>query len=90
MPSNVTKKILDRIGEPGLFHLLTDGLTGTELNSLLLEVVRDKAKKTSAPALLNQYQLNRFVKPADLPVLELKQAELDLLKLFKNHLFEPT
>jgi hypothetical protein len=90
MPSDVTQKILERIGEPGLFQLLTDGLTGTELNTLLLDVVRDKAKKTSAPSLLNQYELNRFVKPADLPVIELKQTELDLLKLFKSHLFEPT
>jgi hypothetical protein len=90
MPSNVTLKILERIGEPGIFQLLTDGLTGTELNTLLLEVLRDKAKKRSAPSLLKQYQLNRFVKPSDLPVLQLKQAELDLLKLFKYHLFEPT
>lgn len=89
MPSDVTLKILDRIGEPGLFQLLTDGLTGTELNSLLLDVLRAKAKKTSAPSLLKQYQLNRFVKPADLPVIELRQTELDLLRLFQNHLFEP-
>lgn len=89
MSSNVTRKLLKRIGEPELLQLLTQGLSGTELNTLLLDVLREKTKKTTAPALLKQYQLNRFVKPSDLPVIELKKAELELLKLFKTHLFEP-
>lgn len=89
MSSNLTHNVLQRIGQPELFRLLTEDLSGTELNTLLLEVIREKTKKISAPALLKHYQLNRFVKPADLPVLELKQAELELLKLFKSHSFEP-
>lgn len=89
MSSRITHELLRRIGQPELLQLLTQGLSGTELNTLLLDVLREKAKKTTAPALLKQYQLNRFVKPSDLPVLELKKTELELLKLFKTHLFEP-
>jgi hypothetical protein len=39
--------------------------------------------------MLKLYQLNRFVKPADLPVIELRQTELDLLKMFQQHSFTP-
>jgi len=89
MPSHITRKLLKRLGHPDLLQLLTEGLSGTELNTILLDVLREKAKKTTSTGLLKQYQLNRFVKPSDLPVLELKKAELELLKLFKIHLFEP-
>ena len=89
MSSHVTRKLLGKLGQPGLLNLLAEGLTGTELNSLLLDVFREKAKATSGPALLKKYQLNRFVKPAELPVLELRKTELELLSLFKKHLFEP-
>jgi hypothetical protein len=39
--------------------------------------------------MLNLYQLNRFVKPVELPVIELKKTELDLLTIFNQHGFEP-
>jgi hypothetical protein len=89
MPSHVTHKLLKRLGHPEVLQLLTEDLSGTELNTLLLDVVREKAQKISGPGLLQQYRLNRFVKPSDLPVLELKKAEVELLKLFQSHLFEP-
>ena len=89
MASDVTRKLLEKLGHPELLLLLTKGLSGTELNTLLLDVIRDKTTSMSAPELFKKYQLNRFVKPADLPVLELKKTEFELLTLFKNHLFEP-
>ena len=89
MSSDVTRKLLEKLGYPGLLNLLAEGLSGAELNTLLLDVFRNKAKATSPSALLRKYQHNRFVKPADLPVLELKKAELELLTLFKDHQFDP-
>lgn len=89
MSTTIIRKVLDRIGQPDLIHLLTETLSGTELNSLLLEVFRQRASKLSAPQLLKHYHVNRFVKPADLPVLELKKTELDILKIFQEHFFEP-
>ena len=89
MSSVIVKKILDRSGEKDLLRLLSEQLSGTELNSLLLEVFDQMTSKQSPAQLLKQYQLNRFVKPADLPVLELKQIEIDMLKIFQNCLFEP-
>ena len=89
MSSIIIRKLLDRTGHPELLQVLTERLSGTELNSLLLEVFHKKAETSSAPQLLKNYQLNRFVKPADLPVLRLKETEFDLLKIFKESLFEP-
>jgi hypothetical protein len=89
MTSVIVQKILERIHQPELFRTLAEDLTGTELNSLLLEVFNHRVGSMSAPDLLQHYRLNRFVKPADLPMLELKQTELDLLKIFQRFSFEP-
>ena len=89
MPSPIVTKILERIGRPDLMRVLTDELTGTELNTVLLDVFADATSKLSPPQLLNRYQVNRFVKPSDLPVLELKRMELDVLELLSGLNFEP-
>jgi hypothetical protein len=89
MQSAIVTKILQRIGQPDLVRILTEDLTGTELNTVLLDVFSDTSSKLSAPQLLNRYQTNRFVKPADLPALELKRMELDVLELFNRLSFEP-
>jgi hypothetical protein len=89
MSTIIAKKIADRSGDPDLLKLLSEKLSGTELNSLLLEVIRNRTKKLSAPALLKLYQLNQFVKPADLDAVVLKENEIELLKVFKYHSFEP-
>ena len=68
MPAEIVHKILNRIGHPDLVETLGK-LSGTELNSLLLEVFSQQANSLTPPQLLNLYQKNRFVKPADLPVI---------------------
>lgn len=89
MPSDIVDKILHRTGHPHLLSLLSEELSGSELNSLLLEVFNRRIAATSPGELLNLYQQNRFVKPADLPVIPLRQMELDLLERFSNASFQP-
>lgn len=89
MQSPIVTKILERIGHPDLMRILTEDLTGTELNTILLDVFAYASSKLSPPELLNRYQSNRFVKPSDLPALELKRMELDVLKLFDRLNFKP-
>lgn len=86
MASEIISNILKRIN-PELVNVLATQLSGTELNSILLEVFKQKASTLTPPGLLNQYQNNRFVKPADLPVLKMKRMELDILELFERHSF---
>lgn len=89
MQSPIVTKILDRIGQPDLVRILTEDLTGTELNTVLLDVFSKTTAKISPPSLLNRYQGNRFVKPADLPVVELRHMELALLEIFERLSFQP-
>jgi hypothetical protein len=88
MSTLISKKILERIGQPDLLEQLKS-LPGTDLNSLLLEVFRQRTAEYSPSRLLQHYQRSRLVKPADLPVLALKQMEVDVLKMFDEHFFEP-
>lgn len=89
MQSQIVTKVLERIGQPDLMRVLSEDLTGTELNTVLLDVFANACAKLSPPRLLNRYQLNKFVKPSDLPVLELKRMEVDVLELFDRFNFSP-
>ena len=89
MKSSIVSSILNRIHHPELFGILSDQLSGTELNSILLEVYRQRIQRMAPADVLNQYQHNRFVKPTDLPVIETKRMELDILEHFQGFSFEP-
>ena len=80
------ERILLKLGEKDLLSKLVNQLSGSELNTLLLKVFSEKAKAYSPSELLNRYQGNRFVHPAKIDVLKLKQLELDILKIaFENN-----
>ncbi|HYG19660.1 MAG TPA: hypothetical protein VD816_12060 [Ohtaekwangia sp.] len=89
MPSDIINSILARVNRPDLVKVLSEDLSGSELNSVLLEILKLKAKGMTPPSLLNFYQQNRFVKPADLPVVETKRIEFEVLQLFEQHGFTP-
>src|SRR5688500_16170838 len=89
MHSPIVNSILERLGQPELLSLLSKRISGTALNSLLLEVLKIRTADLTSGQLLNSYQKNRFVKPADLPVIPLRQMELDLLKIFDGYSFTP-
>jgi hypothetical protein len=88
MTSDIINSLLQRVNQPDLLRILSQDLSGTELNSLLMEVFRNRTQSLTAPQLLNLYQQNRFVKPADLPVVEMKKTELEVLQLFERHSFK--
>ena len=87
MTSEIVNSILARIKLPDLVKVLANDLTGSEFNSILLETFNERIKSIAAPELLQLYQKNRFTEPADLPVLEMKRIELDILQLFEDHSF---
>lgn len=89
MPSVIVNKIVQRTGIPDLLNTLSEKISSSELNSLLLEVFHRRASRCTPPDVLKLYQQNRFVKPADTPVIQMKETELSLLKIFQQHGFEP-
>ncbi|MDQ6421702.1 hypothetical protein RB620_19945 [Paenibacillus sp. LHD-117] len=79
------EKILKKLGTDNLIALLSERLTGSELNTLLLNVFREKTKLSSPSDLLKRYRENRFVHPAQVEPIILKRLEIDLLQIAKDN-----
>src|SRR5687768_3212218 len=64
----MVNKILERIereaGIPGLAALLAERLSATDLQSLLLDVYRQRAQRQQPATVLADYERNRFVRPS--------------------------
>jgi hypothetical protein len=82
-------RILRELGSDQIVDLLSERLSGADLNTLLLEVFRKKAQHSSPSDLLRRYRDNRFVQPAIVDVIALKQLELDLLRIAQGHQYSP-
>src|SRR5690242_6156748 len=72
-------KIIERIesqsGMTGLLSVLTEQLSPTDLQSLLLEVYRLRSERTQAASVLSDFETNRFVRPASISPLALLRWE---------------
>lgn len=79
-------KHLERIereaGIPGLASLLAEKLGPTDLQSLLLEVYRQRSRRRTPADVLSDYETNRFVKPST----SSPQRLLELEQLFLSEL----
>ncbi|WP_308636396.1 hypothetical protein [Paenibacillus silvisoli] len=82
-------RILSELGQEELIETLAERLSGADFNTLLLEVFRRRASGRKPAELLRGYKENRFVKPAVVDPIALKQLELDLLRIAQRHAFEP-
>ena len=64
----VDSKIIERIereaGVPGLLSLLAEKISPSDLQSLLLEVYRQRAQRQTPAAVLADYENNRFARPS--------------------------
>jgi hypothetical protein len=79
------ESILLKVGNPELLSQLSSKLSMSELNSLLLEVYRAKAKEMNPPDLLRQYSGNRFVLPAKLSPIVSYRYSADLLEAAEKY-----
>lgn len=84
----ILKKIRQRTGID-LVTILAEELSGSDLNSLLLEVFDRKTSQLKPAQLLQQYRTNRFVQPAAVNVLQLRTREIETLQLLEQNGFAP-
>ena len=84
MSNKIIDRINERLGMPDLVALLSEGMTGTELNSLLMAVYERRMGRMTAPVLLQQYRKNRFAQPADLDMIGILEQELKTLRFWKE------
>jgi hypothetical protein len=64
MSDKIIQRILKQAQAPDLIRTLVERLSASDLQSLLLEVYRQRAARLSPADVLRQYERNRFVKPA--------------------------
>lgn len=74
------ERILNKLGKSDLITCLAEQISGSDLNTLLLKVFNEKVTNSSPSDLLKRYRENRFVHPAKIDALQLKQLEMDVLK----------
>ncbi|GEP97847.1 hypothetical protein [Chitinophaga cymbidii] len=89
MRDDILRKIAEKTGCPDMAGILAEKLSGTELNSLLMEVFARKAAAITPPVLLQQYRQNRFVHPADTDMIGLLEKASQVLKIYREHQFTP-
>ncbi|NOU93017.1 hypothetical protein GC093_07190 [Paenibacillus sp. LMG 31456] len=80
-PSKAIKRILDELGSHELLDVIRKKLSLSDLNTLLLELFRQRTMDSSYADLLKAYSENRFVQPAEVDPLALKRLELHMLRI---------
>jgi hypothetical protein len=77
---HIAKHIEDRKGLEGLVEQLHSQLSGSELNTLLLELFRRRTQALSAPQVLQQFGRNRFCTPSAIEQLHYLEYDAELLR----------
>ena len=75
MQQSILDRITKKSGVPGLPEILSSQLSGADLNSLLLEVFRQKTAKMQAPELMQAYRQNRFVQPSSVDAIDFQEFD---------------
>jgi len=73
--SAALRRVLERAGVPGLLELLSEGLEGADLTTLLLEAHRRRAARLTPATVLARYGSDRFVGPGATAFGEMRRAE---------------
>jgi hypothetical protein len=73
--NDLLRRVLAQAGDADLLEALTDRLSGADLTSLLLEVMRRRVSRISPAELLRQYRTDRFVAPGSVDFFALRRVE---------------
>ncbi len=84
------KRIINQLGTAeNILDILSNQISLSDLNTLLLEVFRRRTAGALAGELLKRYATNRFVYPAEMNPIELKRLEIDVLNIAQSALYTP-
>ena len=89
MKKDIGEHIISKLDFPDIVKILSDELSGSELNTILLEVFNRRIQQETPSSLLNKYEGNKLVKPANIDVLRYKEQELTCYKVLASRGFEP-
>ena len=90
MKKDIGDHIISKLDLQDIAKVLSDELSGSELNTVLLDIFNKRVQQETPSSLLSKYEGNKLVKPALLEdVLEYKEKELRCYKLIAGRGFEP-
>ncbi len=75
MGNKIIERIERQVGIPDLVSALAERLTLTDLQSLLLEIYRQRAAQQKPASVLASYEANRFVRPSQVSHIQLLEWE---------------
>lgn len=84
MKKDIGEHIISKLDLPDIVKILSDELSGSELNTILLEVFNRRIQQETPSSLLNKYEGNKLVKPANIDVLRYKEQELTCYKVLAS------
>lgn len=88
MKKSLAHRFAAQTAATGLVEILSEQLSASELNSVLLEVFHRRAQSLAPAGVLRQYRQNRFVQPARVDPLAFRKFETGLLQLARARGFE--
>lgn len=89
MKRNVSAHIVSRRGIQEIVDVLNNDLSGSELNSVLLDVFNKRVQRETAASLLHKYERNKLVRPYDTDLVKFKEYELNCYKILAASGFDP-
>lgn len=89
MKKDIGEHIIGKLDLQDIVKVLSDELSGSELNTILLDVFNRRIGQETPSSLLNKYEGNKLVKPARIDFLRYKEKELDCYKALAGKGFEP-
>lgn len=83
------EKLKAKFPDSGAVDYIIAGLSGSEFNSLMMEVFRQRTEKVSPADLLRDFEKNRFTQPTSLEPILLLETEANWLRAAKRADFTP-
>lgn len=89
MRKDIATHIINNLDLQDIVNILSGELSGSELNSVLLDVFNKRIQQETPFSLLSKYEENKLVKPASIDVLKYKEDELSCYRILADKGFEP-
>lgn len=88
MKKDIGTHIINKLNLQDIINVLSNELSGSELNSVLLNVFNMRVQRETPSSLLDKYERNKLVKPAKIDILKYKEDELSCYKILAGKGFE--
>lgn len=85
----ILEKIIRKLDKDEFIDQIATKLSGTEFNSLMLEIFRKRATSIQPASLMKEFEHNRFVQPGRTDAIKSREMELQWLKYVQEQGFLP-